>query len=78
MRGLQLLTKSITAMIMNAIGDIVCQTVVEKGEKVDLARLLKCSLMGRLYVGPVLHLWYGWLASVAPAGMTGKQCTGSG
>ncbi len=38
---LQILTKSLTAAVLNAIGDLIAQLAVEKKEKLDWARFIR-------------------------------------
>jgi protein Mpv17 len=56
------LTKSVTAALVNAIGDILSQVIEAHVTKSVLVlnwqRLGTFFLCGGLYVGPFVHLWY--------------------
>jgi hypothetical protein len=66
-----ILTKSITAAVLNAIGDLIAQFAVEKKDKLDVGRFVRFAALGFLMIGPVLHYWYGLNASIAPGTGTG-------
>lgn len=62
-------TKCITSGTISATGDISCQYLTMPIQHVtddtknswDLARTGRFSALGTLWVGPVLHYWYGVL-----------------
>ena len=54
------LTKSITAAIITAIGDLLAQQI-QFGKLLSLPRLLSFTLSGFVFVGPSVSLWYKWL-----------------
>eukprot|EP00878_Enallax_costatus_P004647 GHUV01004894.1.p1 GENE.GHUV01004894.1~~GHUV01004894.1.p1 ORF type:complete len:314 (+),score=67.32 GHUV01004894.1:89-1030(+) len=67
-----LLIKAITAAVLSAVGNLICQVLVEKKEEVDLRRLSIFTGLGFVWVAPCLHLWYGRLATLVTAtGNTG-------
>ncbi|KAJ7537339.1 hypothetical protein O6H91_11G002100 [Diphasiastrum complanatum] len=53
--------KSLTAGLLNAIADIICQVVLEKVDYCDVKRLLSFTTVGMFLSGPGLHYWYGML-----------------
>eukprot|EP00271_Cylindrocystis_brebissonii_P004187 TRINITY_DN15757_c0_g1_i1.p1 TRINITY_DN15757_c0_g1~~TRINITY_DN15757_c0_g1_i1.p1 ORF type:complete len:410 (-),score=23.71 TRINITY_DN15757_c0_g1_i1:1055-2284(-) len=54
-------TKGVTAALLNAMADLICQLFVEKTGTIDVKRLLNFASMGLFIVGPSLHIWYGLL-----------------
>ncbi|CAI7830002.1 unnamed protein product [Closterium sp. NIES-54] len=52
-----LAVKAGTSMLLNLLGDLFCQLVVEGGHGVDARRAATISLLGLLLVGPTLHVW---------------------
>jgi hypothetical protein len=64
-----ILTKCVTSGLLSCGADVVCQlqfadkTVDKKDTDLDAWRVLKFSGIGAFFVGPVLHYWYGFLAS---------------
>lgn len=67
-----ILTKAITASVLNAIGDLACQILVEKNEKINLRRFAIFATMGLVMIGPVLHYWYGFnQALISAPGLKG-------
>jgi hypothetical protein len=64
---LQLLVKAITTAILSAIGNLICQLVVEKQEHFDWKRFNTFTGLGFCYVAPALHLWYGVLNKLVTA-----------
>jgi len=66
-----MLSRSITCAVLNGLGDIFSQLVVEKTE-LSLKRASTFTLLGLLYVGPMLTLWYGFLTrAVTLTGVAG-------
>lgn len=60
------MTKSITASILNLLGDVTCQTLVE-GKPIgsasfDMRRTAVFTALGLVLIGPSLHLWYSTLS----------------
>lgn len=67
-----LIVKSLTAGLLNAIADLVCQVLVERVSAVDLRRLLSFVAIGLFMSGPGLHYWFGILKNfVTVPGMGG-------
>lgn len=58
------LTKGVTAAVLNLAADTFCQKVVEKKDNVDSKRLGSFVAMGLFLVGPLLHYWYGFIGNV--------------
>ncbi len=50
--------------MLNGLGDLLCQLLVEKSDSVDTVRTAKFAALGLLLVGPVMHNWYGLLSKV--------------
>lgn len=67
---MQILTKSITAAVLNSIGDLIAQFAVEKKDKLDVGRFIRFAGLGLIMIGPVLHYWYGLNARIAPGAGT--------
>jgi hypothetical protein len=62
-----LLTKSITSGFIAFCGDIACQTLQTRDiRKNDYLRTCKFTLLGCVFIGPSLHIWYGFLAKAFP------------
>lgn len=59
-------TKMWTSGLLNAVGDLLAQTFVEKESPFDPKRLLVFTGLGVFLVGPALHYWYGILARLFP------------
>lgn len=51
------LTKAVTAAAISALGNIICQVLLE-GEAIDPARMLKFALLNALYITPIIHVWH--------------------
>jgi len=54
-------TKMLTAGVLGAIGDCLCQTIVEKksfSKNYDFQRTFNFTLIGTLISAPMCHLWY--------------------
>lgn len=67
-----IITKAITASVLNAIGDLACQVLVEKNENINWRRFAIFATMGLLMIGPVLHYWYGFnQALISAPGLKG-------
>ncbi|KAI3984264.1 hypothetical protein MKX01_011218 [Papaver californicum] len=67
-----LLTKSVTSALLNLIGDLACQILIDKVPTVDLKRTFIFTLLGFSLVGPALHFWYLYLSKlVTSPGATG-------
>ena len=60
-----LLTKSISAYLVQSFGDMLAQCVETGGVK-NKRRLLIQGCYGAFYLAPVLHMWLGTLARVFP------------
>lgn len=58
-------TKSVTSGILNGFGDILAQIWLgEEGQNFEWKRLGIFTLLGMVFIGPVLHVWYGTLAKL--------------
>ncbi|KAG9146398.1 hypothetical protein Leryth_020128 [Lithospermum erythrorhizon] len=57
-------TKAATSALLNLIGDLVCQLVIDKTPSLDLKRIARFSLLGFCLVGPTLHFWYLYLSKL--------------
>jgi len=62
-----LLTKAITALALNGLGDIFCQLVIDKVSQFDFYRLFVTCTLGFVLVGPGLHVWYSTLGRIVTA-----------
>lgn len=70
---LQILTKAITAALISAFGNLMCQLFVEKKQSVDWQRLAIFTTLAFVYIAPMLHFWFGALSCMIPAqGNTGE------
>jgi len=59
------LTKATTSTVLIGVGDVLCQLAFE-GHGFDFGRLFRACLLGGLYVGPSLHVWYNFVNKLAP------------
>ncbi|KAK9906532.1 hypothetical protein WJX75_003389 [Coccomyxa subellipsoidea] len=64
-------TKAWSAALLNALGDVLAQLVVDKKDKLDYKRLGIFTILGFTIIGPPLHYWYSSLGKVAVGGLTG-------
>ncbi|EIE24165.1 hypothetical protein COCSUDRAFT_32993 [Coccomyxa subellipsoidea C-169] len=64
-------TKAWSAALLNALGDVLAQLVVDKNEKLDWKRLGIFTILGFTIIGPPLHYWYLTLSKVAVTGLAG-------
>lgn len=61
------LTKLITSGIIAALGDVAVQYITRPPDAkifIDKRRLIIFSLMGGLYIAPIISLWFQWLNSI--------------
>ncbi|CAN0890626.1 Protein sym-1 [Linum grandiflorum] len=58
------LTKSVTSGLLNFLGDIICQLVIDKAPSPDLKRTSRFAFLGLVLVGPALHFWYLYLSKL--------------
>ncbi|KAL4436140.1 hypothetical protein ABPG77_005588 [Micractinium sp. CCAP 211/92] len=66
-----LLTKALTAALLNGLGDAIAQSQFEKGG-FNWKRFAIFTGLGLVVIGPALHFWYGSLGSIVKAtGNTG-------
>lgn len=63
-------TKALTSMLLNVLGDLFCQLVVEKRTELDVKRCGVTAIIGLILVGPTLHFWYSTLSKLVTAGGT--------
>ncbi|MCL7049702.1 hypothetical protein MKW94_001275 [Papaver nudicaule] len=67
-----LLTKSVTSALLNLIGDLACQILIDKVPTADVKRTFIFTFLGFALVGPALHFWYLYLSKLVTAsGATG-------
>lgn len=66
-------TKCLTSGLISASGDILCQYLTQPSpdgssdqQNWDLARTGRFAALGAVWVGPVLHYWYGALFRAFP------------
>lgn len=59
------LTKATTSTVLIGAGDVLCQLAFE-GHEFDYGRLFRACLLGGLYVGPTLHVWYNAVNRLVP------------
>ncbi|CAL1385847.1 unnamed protein product [Linum trigynum] len=52
------LTKAVTSGILNFLGDLICQLVIDKVPSPDFKRTFLFAFLGLVLVGPTLHFWY--------------------
>jgi len=58
-------TKSVTCGVLNGFGDVLAQIWLgEEGDRFEWKRLGIFTLLGTVFIGPVLHVWYGLLAKM--------------
>lgn len=62
-----LLTKSVTSALLNLIGDLACQILIDKVPTVDVKRTFIFTFLGFTLVGPALHFWYLYLSKLVTA-----------
>ena len=63
-----LATKIISSAVIFALGDIICQTVIEKKtfkNGFNWKRTMVMTSVGSLYTAPLLHFWYARVVKVA-------------
>ena len=59
------LTRASRSVRWPGFGDVLAQVWLgEEGESFDLKRLGIFTLLGMVFIGPVLHVWYGTLAKL--------------
>jgi len=61
-------TKSVTAAIIGALGDVLSQRLL--GKSLSLQEVAAFFLVGLLYVGPFVHVWYEVLNRLGRYGMS--------
>jgi len=61
-------TKSISCMVVTGLGDFGTQSLVDERRlrDIDVKRVLRFAGIGLFAVGPLLHVWYGFLARQFP------------
>lgn len=58
-------TKSVTCGVLNGFGDVLAQIWLgEEGDRFEWKRLGIFTLLGTIFIGPALHVWYGTLAKL--------------
>ncbi|GAB5037867.1 pxmp2 4 family protein 2 [Nannochloropsis oceanica] len=71
-----LLTKSWSAGIICAFGDVLSQYIVRKAGlpfTLDVKRLAIFSVVGALYVGPSVHYWFGFIDDLSKKPQVAKR-----
>ncbi|CAI0374574.1 unnamed protein product [Linum tenue] len=58
------LTKAVTSGILNFLGDLICQLVIDKVPSPDFKRTFLFAFLGLVLVGPTLHFWYLYLSKL--------------
>ncbi|KAK9806480.1 hypothetical protein WJX73_001753 [Symbiochloris irregularis] len=61
-------TKAWSAGLLNGLGDICSQKLIEHRERIDWKRLGIFTGLGAVFVGPILHFWYLKLSTTVTAG----------
>merc|ERR1719356_1125194 len=61
-----LTTKAFTSLVGWALGDLLVQAFITKGQPFDMKRFISLSAFGFLYHGPSGHYFYNWLDSKIP------------
>ncbi|KAG1674855.1 hypothetical protein FOA52_015243 [Chlamydomonas sp. UWO 241] len=64
-----LLTKAATCGILNALGDVLAQLVVEKSGTINVQRTATFAAIGFMLTGPLITYWYDLLARLMPSSM---------
>mmetsp|Transcript_4997 Transcript_4997/g.9586 ORF Transcript_4997/g.9586 Transcript_4997/m.9586 type:complete len:327 (+) Transcript_4997:49-1029(+) len=69
-----LLVKSLTSLVGWTLGDVLCQTGVEKVKltELDMARTFRQALFGFGWHGPSSHYFYGYLDTLMPGATMDK------
>jgi hypothetical protein len=58
-------TKSLTSGVLNGLGDVLAQLWLgDESQSFQWKRLGIFTLLGMVWIGPALHLWYGALAKL--------------
>ncbi|RRT61729.1 hypothetical protein B296_00012809 [Ensete ventricosum] len=58
------ITKALTSALLNLIGDLICQLLIDQVSKLDLRRTIVFTFLGLSLVGPTLHFWYLYLSKL--------------
>ncbi|CAN1337533.1 Protein sym-1 [Linum perenne] len=58
------LTKAVTSGLLNFLGDVICQLVIDKAPSLDFKRTSRFAFLGLVLVGPALHFWYLYLSKL--------------
>jgi hypothetical protein len=56
-----LLVKAITTAVLSAVGNLICQFLVEGKSELDWRRFNTFTALGFVWVAPCLHFWFGTL-----------------
>ncbi|KAL5134646.1 PXMP2/4 family protein 4 [Glycine soja] len=56
--------KALTSAILNLIGDLLCELVIDKVPSLDFKRTFVFTFLGFALVGPTLHFWYLYLSKL--------------
>jgi len=59
------LTRTVTCALLNGLGDVFAQLVIEGGA-FDAKRATTFTLLGLLFIGPILYVWYSLLGKLVP------------
>lgn len=58
------LTKAVTSALLNLVGDLICQLLIDKVPSLDLKRMFLFTFLGLALVAPTLHFWYLYLSKL--------------
>ncbi|XP_028223641.1 protein sym-1-like [Glycine soja] len=56
--------KALTSAILNLIGDLLCELVIDKVPSLDFKRTFVFTFLGFALVGPTLHFWYLYMSKL--------------
>ncbi|TMW58708.1 hypothetical protein Poli38472_010267 [Pythium oligandrum] len=59
-------TKVVTACTIAGLGDVTCQFIIEKSDKLDVKRTAIFTFLGGVVVAPILHVWYRFMSTTIP------------
>ncbi|KAF8057927.1 Serine/threonine-protein phosphatase PP1 isozyme 1 [Scenedesmus sp. PABB004] len=62
-----LLVKAVTTAVLSALGNVICQLLVEGAPALDGRRLATFTALGFAWVAPCLHFWFARLNALVPA-----------
>jgi len=69
-----LYVKTATCGAISVVGNVFCQVYVEGAPMLDFGRVMRFGILNIVYVGPVLHHWFGFLnRQISRPGLTGAM-----